>query len=258
MNRLGQEEYRYYSLIKSDDIHMHKLHDELVDSISRFDYEKAEVLLNELESRLDLEDKWNRQLVEGRRLVLEEKLGRLDKETKLERLKEVLALTIPKKVNIEEWSLKDMETTLLNNIANTMEELGDSDGAIELLKKVKAVYDGSRVNVLQNIAKYLLTTYNLTGYLGRTNKHEEACELSEISLNMAYRTGRIRSVVDFLYKRMCCLEEIKKTKGETKRAITDTCLPLCKQVSAIANIMNYELFKKLVLKHFEDEFEMLD
>lgn len=256
MNKLGQEEYRYYSLIKSDDIQIHKLHDELVDLISRFEYEKAEMLLGELESRVDLEDKWNRQLLEGRHLVLEEKLGRLDKETKLEKLKEVLALTIPKNVDIEEWPLKDMETTLLNNIANTMEALGDREGAIELLKKVKAVYDNSRVNVLQNIAKYLLTTYNLTGCLIRDEKYKEAEEIVDISLEMAYCTRRIINIVAFLYKKITCRENVMKAEGLANQVIANACLTMYKQALAIAKIINHEVFKELLVEQYKEEYNI--
>lgn len=258
MSRLGQEEYRYYSLIKSDDIHMHKLHDELVDAISRFEYEKAENLLNELENKLDLTDKWNKQLVAGRRLVLEEKLGRLDKETKLKRLKTVLALTIPRNVNIEEWPLKDMETTLLNNIANTMEALGDRDGAIELLEKVKAVYDNSRVNVLQNIAKYLLTNYNLARSLAYKKEYVKLVEVIEMSISMAYHANRIKSVADFLYKKLCYFEEKAKVSDESQKIIADVCLPMCKQISAIAKIIKYNVLMELITKHCKNEYEIKD
>lgn len=247
LRNLGQEECRYFPYIMSDDYRMHECHKQVSLLMSQWKYQEAEKELNKLELGLDMDVRINQQCVRGLRISIDERLGRITQEERLFELKKMLALTVPEDADLSEWPLRRTEINTLVKIANTLEALGDVEGAETLLKAVMASWKRYQIGMKANVVPYLLMSFNLERYLDKNMKYEEALAISNKALQLAYRAGEGENVVEFLCKIgwnkefLCDADNL----NEKRR----TCLPLYKQAFEIATAIGYEHYIDYTKEH---------
>ena len=270
LKELGWEERgcRYYTDIKSDRYEVHQRYQKIRTLISYWKYEEAEQEMEEFRYELSQKDPVNRQ---GMLLqtILDGELHKASAEEQLRCFKEALALTIPEGVSLERWPLKYQEIVLLNNIANEMEALGDFRGAEELLNQIVTNCERNPVGAEKNDPQYLMTLFNLERYLGKQEKHKEAIEVSKKGLLTAYKVKSGSAVVEFLYKLVWNREqiydlEVKRQEQEGRPEEAEKiqeekekiCLPICRQIFELAEMLDYDFYVKHLSKHCRKEYKV--
>jgi len=254
--RLGQEEYRYFPFIVSDDYELHECRRRAASYLGAREFKKAEAEVLRLECELNKEEKVNRQLLLRMRTILDAENRQLGLMEQLENFEFALNLTVPEDANLYQWPLAQTEITLLNNISYVKECLGKINSAIDLLEDVKRACEDSQVGVEQNAIQYLLTLYNLIRYLGKIKEYDRAEKYIRKGLKLGVKIGNGEFVVDFLYLLIWIKEKGYEDSGCRVEEKAKACLPLCRQAFGIANISNYIYYKKLISDHCIEEYNI--
>lgn len=82
MERMGKDGKKYFPYIRSGDMEVHRMRKEIEVLLSNNQYEKAEELLEVMESRIDTEDMVNKQVVLRLRAILEYWFKRIGEKEK--------------------------------------------------------------------------------------------------------------------------------------------------------------------------------
>lgn len=251
LQELEQEGCRYASFIWSDNWKLLEKYRKISSFVALGKYKKAGRRLKKLESFVDTRERLNYQAVERVRTVVEGELGRITLEEELDRLKKALHMTVPEEIELAGLPLNQTEIALLNNIANVKEKQKKRNESRKILEAVQQSCRNNTCGVRWNVAGYLLTLYNLARYLGQDGEYENAIIMSEEGLKIGLQSGDGEAVVEFLYKiawnreRLCGIEERAKT-----------CLPVCQQAFALAEIIRYDRYKKHIRKHCLEEYHI--
>lgn len=254
MEALGQECCRHYPFVKTNDIGLIDCERSVAKHIALQQFPQAAYELTRLELGLDMSDPVNRQRLEGLKVVVDGKMKGLGLEEQLQRLRAALALTLPPEVRVENWPLKENEVRLLNSIALCLEARGEMEEAVETLQAVKESCEGNRLGVERNPAPYLLTIYNLTGFLGRGGEYEAALGMAEKAIGLSLQAGYGFDLVEFLYIKAWNMEKICDRKELGEAAKKNTCLRVCRQAFVAACMMRYTRFREHIRKHYQEEY----
>lgn len=254
MQRLGQQQYAYHPLIYSDDYRMYECYQKVRWYINREEFERAEYELKKLESGLEKENRINYQVLLKLKVVINEKTNKINFEEKLSGLKKALAVTVPINVKPENWILSREEAILWNDIAGTLEQMGNRTEAIQILQSIKKMYDSNRVN---NRNEYLMVLSNLSTFLGREGKHEQAIEIADRSIGLGLKGMQGNYLLICLYNKVWNTEKIlemrKKYKNYEEHS-REKCIFSLKNMYNIANIMQYAPHKNHVINHCKEYY----
>lgn len=252
--RLGQEEYRYFPFIVSDDYKLHECRRKVASYIAAQEYSYAGEELACLELELDISEKINQQALLELRTIVDKKLNNMDPKEQLINFEQALALTIPKDVNLSSWPLNQTEIELLNNIAEINAETGNVTLAKDILLDVKESCESDRVGVEHNTAQYLLTLHNLLRHLGAIGNYENALEIVELCLESSVKIGSGEFVVEFLYLKEWIIEKQYERSDMLLEDKAKACLPICTQAFKIADITDYSYYKRFIATHCVKEY----
>jgi len=280
MKELGMEECRIYPFIYSDSYEMHETVKRLEKWLTRLDYVRAEEELVKLERGLS-EDICNRQLLQKNRAIINAQAGRISRKEERELLWDAFHMTAPTEVEyISFWPLNQMETQILNLIALSLNEEGKRGEAIELLKMAKkryevagkdlgklrkdvnsktfavirSVYREVGMSLEYNATPYLLITSNLINFIGSEGRYEEALQLIDEIMPLAYKLQRINVVARLLYERAWNMEQMMEKKQVDTMLIRDRCLPFFYQRYLLSMVSGQQVRAKVVVDYCREKY----
>jgi len=217
------------------------------------EYNLAEILFQDIEQKLPQNVAKNRQFCLSIHAIIENRLGRMNWEERLQCLEEAIKCTIPDYDNISlaQWPLCKQEMVLLNSIANTYARLGNIDKALHILNDIIKFYQNSEVDILYHIETITLTIFNCTEWLGNLERHVETMPLYEKAIKMNVSVGRGKVLSGLLYGKAWNLKKISLDDIEL-------CRKYCKQAYYIACLMKEEKNKTFISKYGKINFGKLD
>ena len=254
MKKLGQQEYAFHPMICSDDYRMYECCQEINQYVHKAEYEKAEYVLRKLESGLDFECKTNRQIFLGYYGVIKGRTRKIALSERLDYLKCALKMTVPDDVKLESFPLNREETILWNNMATTLELMGEREQAILLLKRIKESYEQNRVRQRSYQDGYMMILSNLSSLLGREKRYNEAFEITSYGIKLALEWKQGKYLNLFLYNKIWITEKKLEEKEESKEAIKKICIPLLKQNFNIASVTKHTFYINHIRKHCKEYY----
>ena len=162
-------------------------------------YDELERGLNELELRLSMDIVQNRQVVEYLRILLDSLTKKLTQEESVERLIEVLELTVPieKCFKLKEWYFTVEETTILNTIA-AMYNGKRKNKYEELLMKYFA-QSLSDNGIVSRPDIYEIVATGFANHLGDKGEYDASDKIADEVITNCLKMRRMRSIVRNLY-----------------------------------------------------------
>ncbi len=217
-----QEEY-YYSEIETDDFSVLDKKAQVDKLIMNWEFEKAEIVVNELKETIDLSVGCNRQYVEEMLSVIGFELGRIDKEEMFSLLKNILAITIesmPEEIDVQKWPatfwkrpFTAVEVSVMIQMADVLTNMKLIEQAAFLMEKVMACYLRSRVKPEFHFRAIILIVARLSSYYGVLAKYEKALQYAEEGIRLCLVSGTRKLLPFFVNNRGAVAECLGNKKA---------------------------------------------
>lgn len=217
-----QEEY-YYSEIETDDFSVLDKKAQVDKLIMNWEFEKAEVAVNELKETIDLSCGCNRQYIEEMLCIIGLELGRIDKEEMFSLLKNILAVTIenmPEETDVQKWpetfwkrSFTTVEVSVMIQIADVLTNMKLIEQAAFLMEKVMTGYLQSRVKPEFHFRTIILIVARLSSYYGVLAKYEKALQYAEEGIRLSLVSGTRKLLPFFVNNRGAVAECLGNKKA---------------------------------------------
>ena len=178
--------------------------------VYRLEYDKADLILEELKDDLDQTIKKNKQYILGEELRRKLRDGILSYEEAIILLYEILNLTVNVK-NIFEYTLTSYEINLLNQIAIIYSKNGNINLGIEIYKEILRNLDESELEVIFRMQDWDLIMSNQASFLEINNQPQNAIELTQNRIKTTLEIGRGIDLGRALSTMACALEQENKT-----------------------------------------------
>ena len=173
MEKLDLEIGRYNGFVATDSFETMELRHQLNIKITHNDYEKAEYLLENLKSQLDISFTENQHFVEDSEILIHRKLHKITIEEACERQKKLYeSLLDADKKNLRHIPMRN-EVLIINHYCIILLELGQKSDAVNLYVQAIEKIRRSRMNAQYRYRSYSLLLYN---YIHITQNYLTACE----------------------------------------------------------------------------------
>ena len=179
--------------------------------------ELAKAYRQEIQKNLDLSVVSNQQYSLSEKVRQELRDGKYSKEEGIQKLYEILQMTLKcEHQNIYEYSLTDRESNILNLIAISYCEMGETGKGIKIWRKLLENYEGKAVNKMFFFRRWELVSGNLCGNLQEIGKIEEPIQLCKRRIQYALHAGRGQEIGRSLIIIACVLLEnnLEERTGE--------------------------------------------
>ena len=174
MEKLDLEIGRYNGFVATDSFETMELRYQLNIKITHNDYEKAEYLLENLKSQLDMSFTENQHVVEDSEILIHRKLHKITIEEAYKRQKKLYeSLLDADKKNLRHIPMRN-EVLLINRYCIILLELGQKSDAINIYVQTIEKMQRSRMNVQYRYRSYSLLLYN---YIHLTLDYSTVCEI---------------------------------------------------------------------------------
>ena len=173
MEKLDLEIGRYNGFVATDSFETMELRHQLNIKITHNDYEKAEYLLENLKSQLDMSFTENQHFVEDSEIHIHRRLHKITMEEACERQKKLYeSLLDADKKNLRHIPMRN-EVLIINHYCIILLELGQKSDAVNLYVQAIEKIRRSRMNAQYRYRSYSLLLYN---YIHITQNYLTACE----------------------------------------------------------------------------------
>ena len=173
MEKLDLEIGRYNGFVATDSFETMELRYQLNIKITHNDYEKAEYLLENLKSQLDMSFTENQHFVEDSEIHIHRRLHKITMEEACERQKKLYeSLLDADKKNLRHIPMRN-EVLIINHYCIILLELGQKSDAVNLYVQAIEKIRRSRMNAQYRYRSYSLLLYN---YIHITQNYLTACE----------------------------------------------------------------------------------
>ncbi len=174
MEKLDLEIGRYNGFVATDSFETMELRYQLNIKITHNDYEKAEYLLENLKSQLDMSFTENQHFVEDSEILIHRKLHKITIEDAYKRQKKLYeSLLDADKKNLRHIPMRN-EVLLINRYCIILLELGQKSDVVNLYVQTIEKMRRTRMNVQYRYRSYSLLLYN---YIHLTQDYSTACEI---------------------------------------------------------------------------------
>ena len=174
MEKLDLEIGRYNGFVATDSFETMELRHQLNIKITHNDYEKAEYLLENLKSQLDMSFTENQHFVEDSEILIHRKLHKITIEDAYKRQKKLYeSLLDADKKNLRHIPMRN-EVLLINRYCIILLELGQKSDVVNLYVQTIEKMRRTRMNVQYRYRSYSLLLYN---YIHLTQDYSTACEI---------------------------------------------------------------------------------
>lgn len=216
------EEY-YYTTIETDDFEALELQTLVEGMVMRQQWEEAEKILLQLESRLDLSNKWNKQYVEERKYGIIRGKGIISLEECVEYLINLLQLTMPQVVE-ESWKcdkfwkhfFRKTEMSILMQVSDIFSDLGKYEETACLLEQMYQYYKEKKINYDMQYRMVLLIVGRLSSALLECNNFKKALFYIEEGIRITIISGNKRLLSGLINNKAHALEYLGQKEASLK------------------------------------------
>lgn len=257
MERMGRSRERSYSMMSILDYDILEKMKLFEDCINLYDYNRAEIILNEIKETL-INTNLNRQYLMRAETVINFRLKRISAVEFLDKLEEAILMTIPQygKISLAGWPLTYYEAILMLNISSAYAQNKNYKKAIEILEEANNVMKQSYMDKKQR--EILQATYysNLSKWYGLIEKYERAIEVAKDGIRICkkYRLGHV--LPNLLYSIAWNMEQLIE-KGVMPPERKKECLTYLKQAYYSSCAMQQPFVEQFMLEHLETVYEDL-
>ena len=218
LHKLGEDPQNYLLAMTTNEKRADALDREIVSYLNQANYEKAEALLDELETLKKSDDTID-ALAKFLRIVIARCKG-LSTEKAIQKLKEAFEW-LGQPLTREDYRRKFFsknELRILNFLAICQVEC-DERQAIELFYLQKRYIEASVADRLSFANAYISATYNLSKLLGQSQAYEEALEVIADGLAWCDKYHRSEGLDGLVLNKACILIKRDKTSTEGLRLL---------------------------------------
>lgn len=209
----------YNSELETDDFHVLERKLELDRAISLHEWEKAEGLLTQIKSEVNLESERNRTLLYRDECCIRYNQGNCSAQEFLAACMELTgyepeqnAGDVKEKRKREKafWNqfFTKEKVDTMNAIACLYQQTGQIDRAIEIEERLLAQLMDSRVELSDRYRSSGLLMMNLSSWYGISGQFEQCLEMCDRGILLCFETGRIMMLPAFLMNRVETLNDI--------------------------------------------------
>lgn len=210
---------------------------------------EAEQMLEELERKMEGEDKFSLQYFKSLKALVLYNLNKITPEEHSRLQEEALYLTVPQ-VSLEklaDWSFSFQEVRTINLLTHSYDRDGRREKGIALLEILKKQYEEKPFSLEYYVACYESIMMNMGNLLGNAGRYEEAIAASEKGICLGMRAGRGAVAISNLYGVGWDMEQLWETGAYTK----EESLPYVKASYALSQIFEAEEQWEFYKKHIE-------
>ncbi len=230
--------------------------------IKRNQYEKAEVLFDQLEeefeeSQLIARCPENRQFILRLRTILERELHYISEEDDERQLTRALQYTIPDypKQNLDKRPLMRQEVQILNNLAALYVKKQEYQKALCIWEKIIKSYKESEFSESIGYDTYDLILVNYANIIGNTKDYEQSTEKCLKAIASFLKQGTMERVVHCCYN-IAWNGEQKMLEREGKVIKEAACQRRLRQAEIIARMSNDSFYIKFLNNHEKSVYEI--
>lgn len=212
MQRLGVSESIFSAFISREEMELYRLTQQLVWKIEQLDFQECKILTNELESKIQEGNIFERQYLLFAKAYIAHNEAR-DYETALELFVNAIHITIPDfdvKKGIRRRLLTFTEITIINGIALTLSSMDDEINALKLLFELKEYLEEHVIDEEEKAKKYPMIVYNITSILGQRGYHQEVYKLCSEAIMFATKHNKLIALPYLLTNKACAAAEMDK------------------------------------------------
>lgn len=214
LKRMDRKRERIGTVITTDEYAVLEMKKEIAGEIQRFEYDRAEKLLEEIEKRLDTSILENEQYISAEKIRIKYQKKLLDSEQCVEQLEKILCITLSwKREKDIPYKLTPTENNILNQIATIYYENGKKEKAIQILKTQIKNMEESRVKCAFCIREWGLALGNLATAFEETHQVLNAMEACRKRIQISIEAGKGNGIGRSLVTLACALEQKEVNSG---------------------------------------------
>lgn len=213
LEKMGRERERIGTMITTDEYEVLELKKRITGEIQRFQYDRVEESLKEIEKKLDSSCADNMQYLSAERVRINYKNKTQDSKTCLDQLEKILRITLDWEMGKDiPYRLTNTENNILNQIATIYYENGEKEKAIQILTMQTKSMEESRVNCVFCIREWGLAMGNLATALEETHQISDAIETCKRRIQVSMEAGKGNGIGRSLVTLACALEQREDRK----------------------------------------------
>ena len=257
MERMGRIRERAYAMLSVSDLKILDKKKLFEDYIKRYEYKKAEDILQEIKEMLGDSILDQQFLIRAENLV-NYRMNRIITDDFLEGFEKAIRLTIPKYgvISLAKWPLSFNEAMLLVNISIAHSEKNDYQRAINVIYEVYEAMKQSYMDEEQRCILQVTIASNLSKWYGLIGDHKKAIEISYegISLCKKFKLGNV--LPNLLYGIVWNNEQLINLGGIPPMNRNES-LKYLKQAYFIASVMQLSLVEIHIKQHIETNYNII-
>ncbi len=241
MGRMGKEGKKYLPFLKSREMEVFLLTEEVELFFSVHDYQGMKQKLTELEQRLDMTEPVNRQYIIRMQAMVEGRLGCISAKERRKMLEEALSCTIPdfSEEVLKKGMLNEQEIKILCNIAMAYMDEEEYEQSIDILTKLYKYLETVHMANITGVMRLILA--NLGHVLGRAQEFEKSQKVRKKAIKLAKEEGNAGSLASILYGMAYNNEKLHQKES--------VCLEQLQQAYVLAKCTDNQYMVKHIQKH---------
>lgn len=221
LDKMNMERRTYYGFIVAEDYTLYEKVREYNRAIGKGELAEAQSLLQELEAKLDLTQKVNRQFVENGKYIVSQ-TNCEDYEKAIYELQKILAYTMPEYHNILPRTPFRLEFMILNKIALYLKRMKKENEAIEIYGQIMKKYKDSVVCGEHHVVTNALLYRNYLAILEETNRLIEAEKVGREGLDLMISCQRGDFAGKILANLSCVYEKESNKKEKAEKCLRNS------------------------------------
>lgn len=198
---MGEEESTRQGILKTTDIRMLWLKNEISNSFLKMDYEKVEALIGQLEKELDGTVKRNRQYLDYAKAKLQYRRGKITDEAYEAVMKNCInygAMDFEKMIE-KPWPFHEQECQVLLEIIGVVRKKQEYEQQKYLLEQLQKDLDRGYLEAEYHAAYGTWVRWRTSDVLGNLGYHREAIAMDEETLKQCGDRGEVRYLAEVYY-----------------------------------------------------------
>lgn len=249
--RLGVSKDVYNSFLSAESYDILESKREIDRLLFRHQIEDAWINFMAVKKRLTDKTDGNRQYLLYMETLLMYQAKKISRKGALKQLKIALKYTRgdDKDITMAYSMLTRVESLILNQTAILLNETGNKEKAIQILKAILKSYDNSKIDIKYHSVQYLLVLQNLSMYLEEADFLEEAIETCDKAVALALECARGNFIARFLTNKAYTLE--RKDTREERNINEKTCRKYYRQAFSLSELMNDSSTHSIVGEYYK-------
>lgn len=189
--------------------------------LNYYELEKAEEVLQKLEEKADADNIENKQYIMAEKVRLALLNEKISYETGIEKLYEILKMTMPDKTKLYEYHLTFRERNILNAIACQYSQNDRKEEAAKIWEKLLMNEEKSIVSRAYRMSDWELMTANLARTMNDLERSDAVVELCNRRLHMEFSIGGGEGIGVSVQLRAFALErkQVKNYEKDVRQAL---------------------------------------